>query len=118
MRSRWIVVSFGLSLIVAVAVILILRPPRVQAQSSGYVKSGQQAVTGTAALVTGISYGTVCIKALSTNTISVFLGGSGVTDATGMELAPDDAYCMPTNNSPFFVIASTTGASVSWIVSR
>jgi hypothetical protein len=94
-------------------------PRPVHAQAVGYVKSGQQAVTATAALVTGISYGTVCIKALNGNTINVYLGGPGVTTSTGMELYQGNAYCANSvNASPFYVVASTTGASVSWIVSR
>ena len=120
MRKSTLIGSLILALLIMVVVLAVTLPPKqAHAQAIGYVASGQQAVTGTAAVVTGISYGTVCIKALAGNTINVYLGGPGVTDSTGMELAPGNAYCSPAVNvDPFYVIASTTGASVSWIVSR
>lgn len=114
----WIFLGWVIFALLLVGIGLSLRPPPVQAQAIGYVAAGHQAVTATATLVSGISYGTVCIKALQGNSINVYIGGPTVTTSTGMELAPDDAYCMPTNASPFYVIASTTGASVSWIDSR
>jgi lysylphosphatidylglycerol synthetase-like protein (DUF2156 family) len=108
-----------ISLILVLIASMTFPPIKVNAQGIGYVKSGQQAVTATAAVVTGITYGNVCIKALNGNTINVYLGGAGVTDSTGMELAPGNAYCAPeVNSNEFYVIASTTGASISWIVSR
>ena len=92
---------------------------QLNAQINGVVTSGQQAVTGTAAAITGIGAGTVCVKALAGNSIAVYLGGAGVTDATGMELSAGNAYCAPTARATqFYVIASTTGASVSWIVTN
>lgn len=118
MKNKWLTLSFVIAMILALALVSTFRPPPVQAQAIGYVAAGHQAVTATATLVSGISYGTVCIKALQGNSINVYIGGPAVTTSTGMELAPDDAYCMPTNASPFYVIASTTGASVSWIDSR
>ena len=107
-------------LVLALGMAAVISPLNlVHAQGIGYVLSGQQAVTATAAYLTGITYGTVCIKALAGNTINVYLGGAGVTTATGMELTPGNAYCSPTANAAqFYVVASTTGASVSWIVTR
>ena len=94
-----------------------LKPTK--AQSNGTVSSGQQSVTGTAAAITGTGAGTICIKALAANAINVYIGPVGVTDSTGMELAAGNAYCAPTSHANnFYVIASTTGASVSWIISN
>lgn len=90
-----------------------------RAQNNGTVNTGQQSVTGTAAAVSGPGAGTICIKALAGNSINVYVGNSGVTTSTGMELAAGNAYCAPTANANnFYVVASTTGASVSWIVSN
>ena len=120
MRRRNLISLILLSLTLEfVIVAVIVHPKRAQAQAIGYVASGQQAVTGTAAVVTGITYGTVCVKALAANSINVYLGPAGVTTSTGMEMSAGNAYCSPAvNNLPFYVVASTTGASISWIVSR
>jgi hypothetical protein len=78
--------------------------------------SGQQAVTAAAVALAGhaLTNG-VCVKALAANTINVYVGPSGVTISTGLELAPGDAFCYQySNTNDIFVIASTTGASVSW----
>lgn len=77
--------------------------------------SGQQAVTGTAAaLATNTTKG-LCVKANAANTINVYLGGAGVTTSTGFELDPGDSYCTSiTNSNAIFVVASTTGAGVSF----
>ena len=77
--------------------------------------ANQQAVTASAvALATNTVKG-LCVKALTANTINVYVGGSGVTTSTGDELGPGDGRCYPLNNTNLvFVIASTTGASVSW----
>lgn len=77
--------------------------------------AGQQAVTASAvALATNTAKG-VCVKALVANTINVYVGPTGVAITTGDELAPGDGRCYPLDNTNrVFVIASTTGASVSW----
>lgn len=78
--------------------------------------AGQQAVTGTATALSGnaLAQG-VTVEALSANTISVFVGPSGVTTSTGLELPPGSAVTLPVSNTNLvFVIASTTGASVSF----
>jgi hypothetical protein len=77
--------------------------------------SGQQAVTNAAAALATNTVKNICVKALSTNTASVFIGPSGVTTATGLELAADDSYCGPvTNTNLIFVIAAAGGSTVSW----
>lgn len=88
----------------------------VSTQPSGFgsLFSFQQSVTGSAVVLSTNAAHGYCIKALSTNTISVFVGPSGVSTATGYELTPGDSICYQASNSNLsFVIASTTGASVS-----
>jgi len=86
------------------------------AAASTTALSGQQAVTATAAnLGNNALTNGVCVKALIGNAINVYVGGSGVTISTGQELAPDESFCYNfANTSDVYVIASTTGASVSW----
>jgi hypothetical protein len=94
----------------------LVTPCVVSPVQSTTALSGQQAVTASAvnlgnhALTNG-----VCVKALIGNNINVYVGGSGVTISTGQELGPDESFCYNfTNTSDVYVIASTTGASVSW----
>jgi hypothetical protein len=83
------------------------------------VISGQQAVTGSAAALATNATKNVCLKAAIANTINVFIGPTGVTTSTGLEVAPGQFVCEPVSNSNLlFVIASTTGASVSWIATN
>jgi hypothetical protein len=90
--------------------------PPVQILGNGTLYSGQQAVTGTAAALATNSTKQACFKALVANAINIYLGPSGVTTSTGIELAPDEAVCLPVSNTNLvYVVASTTGASVSWI---
>jgi hypothetical protein len=88
----------------------------LQGQFYTSITSGQQAVTATAAALPSSTTRSVCVKAVVANSINVYLGPSTVTTSTGMELAPGDVICLPlANPSAIYVIASTTGASVSWI---
>jgi hypothetical protein len=87
---------------------------------TGYsnVTTGQLAVTDTAQQLStdylGASY--ILIKALKANTIAVFIGGAGVTDADGYALDPGDFVMVPANSANgLFAIASTTGATLSWL---
>jgi len=81
----------------------------------GTFNAGQQAVTGTAANLGNAAARAVCVTALAENTIPVYLGPSGVTTTTGLQLQPGQATCQPVNNTNLiFVVASTTGAGVSW----
>jgi hypothetical protein len=89
---------------------------QIQEVGNAAVLSGQQAVTAAAVALATNASKNVCLKALIGNTINVYAGPTGITISTGMELAPGDAVCLPVNNSNLlYVIASTTGASVSWI---
>ena len=78
--------------------------------------SGQQAVLSTAAnLGNNALTNGICVKALLANSINVYVGGSGVTISTGQELGPDESFCYSySNTNEVYVIASTTGAKVSW----
>lgn len=84
---------------------------------SATIINGQQSVTATAAaLASHTVTQSLTIEALSTNTISVFVGATGVTTATGIELSPGSAVTLPVSNSNVvFVIASTTGATVTYV---
>jgi hypothetical protein len=91
----------------------------VVAAGNGTVLSNQQAVTASAVALATNTCKRACVKALNGNTINIFVGPSGVTTGTGMELGPGQAVCMPvTNTNLLFVIASATGASVSWIATN
>lgn len=88
----------------------------LSAQFFTTITSGQQAVTATAVALPSKSAHNVCVKGLVGNQINVYVGPSTVTTSNGMELAPGDTVCLPlANPSAVYVIASTTGASVSWI---
>jgi hypothetical protein len=85
---------------------------------AGTIYNGQKAVTASAAAIASSQALTqgVTIEALSTNAISVFVGANGVSDSTGIELPPGASITLPINNLNLaYVIASTTGASVSYI---
>jgi hypothetical protein len=82
----------------------------------GFVVSGQQAVTASAVALSNVTLTKgICVEALSTNSISVFIGPSTVSTTTGIELPAKASYCVSVSNAnQLFVIASTTGASVTW----
>lgn len=89
--------------------------PPVPIAGNPVLFSGQQAVTGTAvALPTQVSK-QVCLKTNVTNSINVYVGSIGVTTSTGQELAPDESLCLPVANlNLLYVVATTTGATVTW----
>lgn len=81
----------------------------------GTFTTNQQAVTATAANLGTAASRAVCVLALSTNTIPVYVGGAGVTTSTGLPLVPGQSTCQPVSNTNLvFVVASTTGAGVAW----
>jgi hypothetical protein len=74
----------------------------------------QQAVTASAAALPSNAAHSFCVKALPTNALTVYLGGSGVTTSTGYPLQPGDWFCYQLSNTNLvYVIASSTGSSVS-----
>jgi hypothetical protein len=91
--------------------------PATQAvQPAGFASiiSFQQAVTASAVvLATNATHG-FCVKALPANSITVYVGPSGVTTSTGYPLAAGDSICYQASNTNLaYVIASSTGASVA-----
>lgn len=83
---------------------------------AGSLFSGQQAVTASAVALPSNAARRVTVKALMGNVIPVFVGPSGITISTGFELAPNQSIVLDVSNSNLlFVIASTTGASVSFV---
>lgn len=59
----------------------------------------------------------ILVQALSTNTASVFIGGSGVTTSTGFELQAGQAVPFTCNNiTNLYVVGSNTTDKVCWNV--
>ena len=90
--------------------------PTTPTQPLGFsaVIAAQRAVTASAAALPTNSVHGFCVKALSTNSITVYVGPSGVTDSTGYPLNGGDSICYQGSNTNLaYVIASTTGASVA-----
>jgi len=111
-NARILSLSFA---IWAASLLPVLAAPFVELAPQNTLFTGQQAVTATATAIATNTAKNVCLKALSTNTINVYVGTTGVTTATGFELTPGDGFCAPMSNSNLiFVIASTTGASVTY----
>ena len=91
----------------------------VQQAGLGTFNSNQQAVTGSAVALPTNTSKNVCVHALIGNTINVYAGPAGVTTATGMEIPPGQNFCWELNNTNLiYVIASTTGAGVSWTLTN
>jgi hypothetical protein len=91
----------------------------VQQSGNSAVLSGQQAVTNAAVALASNASKNICVKALAGNTANVYIGPTGITIATGMELAAGDAYCGPvTNTNLLFVIAAAGGQSISWLATN
>lgn len=110
-------------LLKVVGLLLILAGLDLRSQSgiTGNIQvyNGQQAITGTAAALANQPLKTICIKALHANTIPVYVGNASVTTGNGMELQPDQSYCQAVvNANQFYIVATTTGASVSWLGSN
>lgn len=79
------------------------------------IATGQLAVTTEAQQLPDASGSKIILTALKANTIPVYIGGAGVTDETGLELEPGVPVELNTANlNKLYVIASATGASVSW----
>jgi hypothetical protein len=92
--------------------------PTTPTQPSGFSSSpltAQVNVTGTATALASNSTHQVCVEALITNTIPVYVGASGETTSTGYALNAGDLFCWQVSNSNLlYLIASTTGASIQW----
>jgi hypothetical protein len=81
----------------------------------GTFGSAQQAVIATEGALGTNTSKQVCVKALTANVLTVYVGTTGVTTGTGMELAPGDSQCLSLSNTNLVhVIASGVGSSVSY----
>lgn len=78
------------------------------------VYNGTKAVpTGTAeVLATTQKIRSVTMKALSTNTVAVYVGGSGVTTASGFELLAGDSISLDTDDLANVYVISGSAAQV------
>lgn len=84
---------------------------------SATVISGQQSVTNSAtALASNALAHGICVQALSTNAASVFIGPTGVTITTGLELPAKSSTCLSVSNSnAVFVVDAAGGDNVTWV---
>ena len=85
--------------------------------SASALLAGQQAVTASAAALPSQALTrTACVLALPGNTLTVYVGPSGVTTSTGFPLAPGASLCnLPVANlNQIYLVASSTGSSVAW----
>lgn len=81
------------------------------------IYDNQQTVTNTAAALSSQSLTQgIIIEALSTNTVSVFVGNSGVTTSNGIELPAGASVTLPINNANLiYVICASSSPVVTWI---
>ena len=88
--------------------------------TSAVVNVGQKTVNTTAVQISGTSTvptNGIIIRALSTNSYSVFVGGSGVTTSNGFELVPGEATSFSCNlNTLYIISASSTTDKICWNV--
>jgi hypothetical protein len=97
-----------------VAPVTIANTVATQPAGFGSLVSAQQAVTASAVALPSNAVHGFCVKALPGNTITVYVGPSGVTTSTGYPLIAEDSVCYQLSNTNLvYVIASTTGASVA-----
>lgn len=81
------------------------------------VVNNQQVVTTSAvALPSGTITEGFVLQALSTNSVSIFAGGAGVTTATGIEIPPGAAVSILVNNTnKVYVICASGSPVVTWL---
>lgn len=90
---------------------------KIHAQPMVPKATGQQAVTASAVALPVQGIGVACLKGVPGNALTVYVGlSSSVTTSNGYPLAASESVCTQvTNLSTFWVIASNTGSSISWI---
>lgn len=94
----------------------ILDSGNVNTQPAGFasIVSFQQAVTASAVVLATNAVHGFCVKALTNNALTVYVGPSGVSTATGYPLAAGESICYQGSNTNIaFVISSNTGSSVA-----
>lgn len=79
--------------------------------------NGQQTVTTSpVALPVGVLTQGAVLESLSTNTVSIFVGGSGVTTSTGIELLPGGMLGVAiADTSDIYVVCASTSPVVTWL---
>ena len=92
-------------------------PNPVHAQPMIPASTGQQAVTGSAVTLPTRGTGVVCLKGVPGNALTIYVGlTASVTTSTGYPLAASESLCTQVMNlGSFYVIASSTGSSISWV---
>lgn len=88
--------------------------------TSAAVNVGQKTVSTTATQLSATSTvptNGIIVRALSTNTASIFVGGSGVTTSTGYELVAGEATSFTCNlNTLYIISAASTTDKACWNV--
>ena len=81
------------------------------------VAFGQAAVTASAAALPSHACLSVIVKAPQGNGLVIFIGGVGVTTATGMEVLPGGGAInlQVSNSNQVYVVAANTGSNLSWV---
>jgi hypothetical protein len=86
------------------------------------VYNGGQNVTTSAAALPSQASKQICVKATSTNTASIYVGNSTVTNTgstIGQELTADEAVCLPVANvNEIFVISASGTQGVTWVATN
>ena len=83
---------------------------------SDRVTAGQMPVLATASGLPNIPVKAVTLRADPANLINIMVGDSTVTTTTGFILEPGDAVSLNISNlNAIFVVASTTGAALTWL---
>ena len=73
--------------------------------------TGQAAVTTTPAVIIPYDLGGSQVQIKNTGTVTVYIGGAGVTAANGYPIAPNEApFPFPVNNPIYGVTASGAGS--------
>jgi|SRR5882762_7233099 len=80
------------------------------------INNQQTATTSAVALPAGVLDVGVILGGLSTNTVSIFVGGAGVTTATGIELQPGASVSAAINNTnKIYIICASGSPVVTWL---
>ena len=89
----------------------------VEIKGHGTINSGQNDTVGTSAevLTSTVSAKHVDIMAAIANTGIIYVGGSGVTSATGIALYPGDVYSLDIDDlNDVYVVATVNGENVQY----
>lgn len=88
--------------------------------ASAVINVGQQTVSTSAVQISSTSTvptNGILIGALSTNNVSIFIGGSGVTTSNGAEITPGSSLPFTCNlNTLYIISASSTTDKIWWNV--